>query len=475
MAKRKHKRKLSRRKFVKNSACAGLGMATFYNTFFNLQMANAAAAGSIVPPTDYKALVCILMSGGNDSYNMLAPLESTEYNNYNTVRSNMAIASEDFLPITAASQGGKSYGIHPSMSGLHSLYSSGNLAFIANVGTLVEHVNKADVQADIANVPLGLFSHADQVMHWQTSIPQNRSIVGWGGRMADLLQSMNGNENISMNVSLSGTNIFQAGNSVIEYGIRNYDTGSVGITGYNPMAEWQVELTRTAAVTNLLEHTYQDVFRSTYAGMVNQAQANHEEFSAAIAAVPDFATSFGAGDFSQNLQMVAKTIAARSTLDYCRQVFFIDIGGFDMHDELLYPHTGLLQIINDGLTEFYNCLVELGVQDDVTTFTMSDFARTLTSNGTGTDHAWGGNVMVMGGAVQGGDVYGTYPDDLSLDGPLELGWGGGVLIPTTSCDEYFAELAMWLGVSPSEVYTVLPNIGNFYTPSAGTPPIGFMS
>ncbi len=469
------KRKMSRRNFMKNTACAGLGVATFYNSFFNLQMANAAAAGSIIPPSDYKALVCVLMSGGNDSHNMLAPLEASEYANYSTVRTNMAIPSANFLPITAASQGGKSYGIHPSMSGIHSLYTSGNAAFIANVGTLIEPVTKADVQAEIANVPLGLFSHSDQVMHWQTSIPQERSIVGWGGRMSDLLKSMNENQNISMNVSLSGTNVFQTGNTLTEYGILNSGTGSVGITGYDPSgAEWDVDIARATAITNQLEHTYQDIFRSTYANMVKGAQENHEIFSAAIASVPDFTSTFGGGEFSQSLQMIAKTIAARDTLGFCRQVFFVDIGGFDMHEDLLYPHTGLLQIVNDGLMEFNNALTELGVQNEVTTFTISDFARTLTSNGSGSDHAWGGNVFVMGGAVQGGDIYGTYPEDLSLDSPDELGWGGGVILPTTSCDEYFAELALWLGVSPSELYTVLPNIGNFYSPSASTPPIGFM-
>ena len=286
--------------------------------------------------------------------------------------------------------------------------------------------------------------------------------------MSDILQSMNNNQNISMNISLSGRNIFQSGNQSSEYTINPSGTGSIGIEGYK--GDSALDMIRTTAVDNLLEDQYVDIFKKTYADVTRNAQSSHEQFSSAIGGV-NLNTTFSTSRLSQSMQMVAKTIAARNTLDVCRQTFFITFGGWDHHDELLNNQAGMLTVVSKALSEFNTAMTELGVNDNVTTFTISDFARTLTSNGNGTDHAWGGNVMVMGGKVNGGRTYGSYPN-LALNSNLDV--GNGVLIPTLSTDEYFAELAQWYGVSNTEINNIFPNLTNFYT-VGGQPPIGFMN
>ena len=464
--------KYNRRRFLGTASCAAIGSTTFFSTLFNLGMANEAAGrtakSSLNPSNDYKALVCILLAGGNDSFNMLVPTSNTAYNAYSTTRSNQALAQNSLLGLTHLTGGMPSLGVHPSMPEVQSMYNSGRLAFISNVGTLVEPTTKTQFENGGVTLPLGLFSHADQIQQWQTSVPQTRSSSGWGGRMADILQSMNNNQNISMNISLSGRNFFQSGNQSSEYTINPTGTGSIGIEGYN--GEDMIDMIRTTAVDNLLEDQYVDIFKKTYADVTRNAQSSHQQFSSAIGGV-NLSTTFSTSRLSQSMQMVAKTIAARNTLDVCRQTFFITFGGWDHHDELLNNQAGMLTVVSKALNEFNNAMNELGMADNVTTFTISDFARTLTSNGNGTDHAWGGNVMVMGGKVNGGRIYGEYPS-LALNSNLDV--GNGVLIPTLSTDEYFAELAQWYGVSNTDINNIFPNLMNFYSAN-GQPPIGFMS
>lgn len=466
----KNHKHMNRRKFLGTASCAAIGTTTFFSTLFNLGMANAAAgrtAKSLGTTNNYKAMVCILLAGGNDSFNMLVPTENNAYNDYANTRSNLALAQNSLLGLTPTGGSQIPLGVHPAMPEVQQLFNSGRLAFVSNVGTLVEPTTLAQFNNGSANLPLGLFSHADQIQQWQTSVPQNRSALGWGGRMADILQGMNNNQNISMSISLSGRNVFQAGNSTSEYTIRPTGTGSIGIEGYNgPSALDQI---KTSAVDNLMEQQYTDMFKKTYADVISNAQDTHELFSTAVGGV-NLNTTFSNTNLSQSMNMIARTIAARNTLDVCRQTFFITFGGWDHHDELTNNQNAMLAVVSQALNEFNNAMNELGVADDVTTFTISDFGRTLTSNGNGTDHAWGGNVMVMGGGVNGGQVYGSYPD-LALNNSLDV--GNGVLIPTISTDEYFAELAQWFGVSNSDLQNIFPNILNFYTPGSN-PPIGFM-
>ena len=461
---------MSRRKFLGTASCAAIGSTTFFSTLFNLGMANAAAARSMQmddTTDEYKALVCILFAGGNDSFNMLVPREGTAYNDYAATRSNQALDAGSLLPITGAIGNNPALGLHPSMPEMQQLFDDGKLAFISNIGTLVEPTTLAQFQNGGVSLPLGLFSHSDQIQQWQTSVPQSRSAFGWGGRMSDILQDMNNNQNISMNISLSGRNVFQSGNQTSEYTITPYGTGSIGIQGYGGTSAF--DQIRTTAINSLMEQQYTDMFTKTYADVVKNAQDTHELFSGAVEGI-SLNTQFNQDYLAQSLNMVARTIAARETLDVCRQTFFITYSGWDHHDELLNNQAGMLTVVSQAMAQFNAAMEELGISDKVTTFSISDFARTLTSNGNGTDHGWGGNCMVMGGSVNGGTVYGDYPS-LALGNSLDV--GTGVLIPTLSTDEYFAELASWFGVTNTDLTTIFPNLLNFYSPGA-TPPIGFM-
>lgn len=458
--------KHSRRRFLGSLPCLALGTTTLYNSLINLKAMNSIIGSTSIAGGEYKAIVCLLLSGGNDSYNMLIPRGNTEYAEYAAVRSDLAIPQEDIIPIDPEVSDGREFGLHPSLTGIKSIFDQGNAAFISNVGTLVEPTNKTGVQSGTSKLPLGLLSHSDQVMHWQTAFPQDRTTTGWGGKMADILKSMNDDTGVSMNISLGGNNLFQRGDTVTEYAI-NAD-GGVAIAGWNepvPFLQMMQE-----DITDMMNKQYEDVFRDSYAGVLKRSVESNEVFNEAVAGVT-INTPFSNAQLSQRMRMIAQTIAARNELGAKRQIFFVDIGGFDNHDELINAHANLMNTVDDAMTSFYAATEELGVSDCVTTFTISDFARTLTSNGNGTDHAWGGNAIVMGGAVKGKNMYGDYPI-LNLGNDLEI--GGGILIPTTSADEYFAEIALWFGISPNDLSQILPNIGNFYDVGSSDKPLGFM-
>lgn len=461
------KHKYSRRDFLGAAPCLALGTTTLFSSLINLKAMNALMGTTTVVGDEYKALVCILLSGGNDSYNMIIPKSNNEYNEYEAARSNLAIPQNELLSITPNSTDGREYGLHPSMTGLQNLFQQGNAAFVNNVGTLVEPVTKSQIESQSAKLPLGLLSHIDQVMHWQTAFPQERGSTGWGGKMADILKSMNSNDDVSMNISLGGNNIFQRGEEVSEFAINN--DGGVSVFQYATQEPF-FNLMRED-ISSMNNKEYEDVFKDSYKGVLKRSIDSNQFFNEAIDSSGAITTSFSQTNLSKDLKMVAQSIAARNLLGAKRQIFFVELGGFDTHDDLGNQHGNLLARVDDALTEFYTATEELGVSDCVTTFTISDFARTLTSNGNGTDHAWGGNAIVMGGAVKGKDMYGDYPI-IGLNTNLEL--GGGVLLPTTAADQYFAEMALWFGISPNDLSLILPNIGNFYDASTGDAPLGFL-
>ena len=466
------KQPYNRRKFLGTASCAAVGTATFFSTIFNLSSVSAASMqhmNEFDDGEDYRALVCILLGGGNDSYNMLVPTSTDAYNHYSQTRSNLALAKDTLLPLSLKTGNSTELGLHPSMTELKDLYDQNKVAFLSNVGTLVEPTTKAQFGNFGSKLPLGLFSHSDQAKHWQTSIPDSRNTIGWGGRLADLVMAANENEQISMNISLSGKNVFQSGLQTSEYSILPNGTGSVGIQGYG--GNDMFNTIRTSAVKSLLEKEYQDIFQRTYGQGVQFAQNTHELFSQEIGDTV-LRTSFSDHQLSRSLQMIARTIKIRKELGMKRQTFFVQFGGWDHHDEVLNNQMYMLSDLSKAMKEFDEAMQELDLGKQVTTFLISDFARTLTSNGNGTDHAWGGNVIVMGDAVKGGDVYGTYPS-LQLGNELEL--GGGVLIPQISTDEYFAELALWYGVTNHDLKDLFPNIGNFYDTSSTNMPLGFMN
>ena len=356
------------------------------------------------------------------------------------------------------------------MPGLQALFNDGKAAMLSSVGTLLEPTDPAKLVRQTANAPLGLFSHSDQIQQWQTAVSDERVAQGWGGRLADLLEAGNPVNGISMNISLAGNNVFQSGNLTSPYAISSEDDGAPALSGYNDPGR-RGAFTR-AAIDALLGADSDNVFRREYSGRLSTAIESQVVFVDALNSGADLPTAFSDGPFSAALRQIARVISAREALGARRQTFFVTVGGWDHHDDVLDNQAAMLPGIDTGLAEFYRALSAMGVDSQVTTFTTSDFGRTLTSNGKGSDHGWSGHHIIMGGAVNGGQVYGEYPD-IYPGNPLDV--GRGIYAPTTAVDEYFAELALWFGVSGDDLASVLPNIGRFYSPATGGRPLGFLS
>ncbi|NNC89447.1 MAG: DUF1501 domain-containing protein [Akkermansiaceae bacterium] len=468
---------MNRRKFLADANCAALSSVGILSTIANLRMIGNAAAGPIGGPGDYRALVCLFLHGGNDSFNMVVPTETAEYDNYAAVRTNLALpaptpsmAPGELLPLNVGNTPGRTFGLHPAMPELRTLFDAGDAALVANVGTLVEPTTIAQYKNKSVSLPRSLFSHNDQQREWQTSVPQTALKTGWAGRLADRVMGFNPSNTVSMNISLNGTNLLQTGDATFAYAIGR--DGARTLTGAG--SGIAAELNRVDGAKSLAEQAYRDVLRRAYADEATRSYDTAEAFSAAFNAAT-VNTAFPEHSLSENLEAVAKSIAARGPLGHNRQIFFVQYGGFDNHGELLVNHDDRLGNVDQALKAFWDSMVELGLTDDVTLFTCSDFGRTLRSNGQGTDHAWGGNAIVLGGCVNGSNIYGTYPDDaeLAIGTGLDVGFNGRVL-PTTSCDEYFAELALWFGLPSSQLEEVLPNLDNFYSYSPTTPPLGIL-
>ncbi|KAA5541060.1 DUF1501 domain-containing protein [Roseiconus nitratireducens] len=477
--------------------CAMMTNTSLMATLLNLQATKALMAAD-TDTSGYKAIVCLFLFGGNDSYNMLVPNDgdagSGEYGDYHTIRGGyddgvnnpggLALPQDSLVPI--AGPNGRSFGLHPGLAaqadaapgadptttGVASLYQSGNLALVANIGSLLERTTRPTYQAR-TNLPLGLFSHSDLQRHWQTGFPQSRSqVTGWGGRMADLLLATNQNPTVSMNISVNGMNLFQTGGSVVPYAIGS--GGATVVNGYSPGLTTGNRANRifTRALDNILDQTYTDLLAKSLADSTRNATDAALAFNTAVDTVT-LNTPFADENPSNQLEMVARVIGAQSQLQQQRQIFFVSNGGWDMHGNLISGQETKLPTISRALKSFYDATVELGVQNDVVLFTASDFARTLSTNGQGSDHAWGGNQIILGGGVDGGKIYGEFPDALTANHPLNL--GRGRLIPTTAVDELAAELALWFGVSNGQdLETVLPNIRRFYGSGGSGTPLGIL-
>jgi uncharacterized protein (DUF1501 family) len=416
--------------------------------------------------------VCLFFFGGIDSYNVLTPYDDAEYDAYSTIRTNLAIPKEDLIPIT--DPGGRQFGLHPGMAPIAGLYESGKATFVANVGSLIEPTDKADYTAK-RSLPLGMFSHSDFIQHWQTSVPQSRSqVTGWAGRMADMLtDTSNDNPNISMNIALNSLNILQTGSTVSPYVIDS--GGATTLYGYSHSTGNVANKIYTQATDGLLSQTYNDLLEQAFSDRRRGSIDGAASFNSAVSGV-ELQTPFPDSGLGNQFKMVAKAIAARKTLGQTRQIFFVSVGGWDHHDGLITKQEGMLPMVSSAMRAFYDATEELKIASDVTTFTASDFGRTLSSNGDGSDHAWGGNQMVMGGSVNGAkpsQIYGQYPLTLEPDNDLDV--GRGRLIPSTSVDEYNAELACWFGIpNDASLEGVLPNVRNFF-PAGGATPLGFLS
>lgn len=452
-------RKLNRRDFLKTSSAAAAGAAFAHYP----GMAYSQSLATLAPFNDYKALVCVFMFGGNDSYNMLIPRSNAEYNVYAATRQNMAVAQQDLLAINPLTSDGTDYGLHPSMAGMQGLFESGKAAFLCNMGPLVEPTTKTEYFNQSVQLPPQLFSHNDQQDQWHSLKGIATSKTGWAGRVADLLRTNVANQQLATNVSLFGNSLFQSADETIAYVMGN--SGPVPFTAFSNSGDpddlfYQQRL----AFERVLDANHPTVYERGFADVQRRAIDTVDLVSGALDQAPTLVTQFPASQLGNQLRTVAEMIAVRDVMQMERQVFFVAAGGFDSHDDQILNQPGLLGGVSDSMTAFYDSMVELGISDSVTAFTQSDFARTLTSNGDGTDHAWGGHQMVVGDSIQGQNLFGTYPD-LAIDSNDDV--GGGRMIPTTSADQYAATLAKWFGVEDVDLPTVAPNIGNFAAQDLG--------
>ena len=456
---------LSRRRFI-GQCCAAVGATGMLSALAQLRLIGALAADATTAASDYKALVCLFLYGGNDSNNLLIPYDSASYADYAAARTLLAIPQANLLPITskAADPLGRKFSLHPSVPELQTLFGNGNLAFLANTGTLVAPVTLSQYTSGTASLPPQLFSHADQQVQWQSSVPDKPFQSGWGGRLADMVNALNSNSKISMSISVAGQNSFQVGNTVSQYAVST--NGAIALTGATGST---LNTSRTAAQTNVLNINEANLFEAAFGAGTVGAISDSSLLTSILTSAPAIQTKFPTTTVGSQLSMIAKLISAAPQLGLKRQIFFASLGGWDLHSDQLPAQASLFQQISQGLSAFNSATAELGVSKQVTTFTASDFSRTFNTNGAdtataGSDHGWGSHHMIMGGAVQGGSIYGSVP-------VLKLGsandTGRGRWIPTTSVDEYSATLASWFGVSATNLPTVLPNIGRFAMPNLG--------
>ena len=454
----------TRRQFLRQSTCAAVGMTALANTVFDLRRIAAAA-----PLEDYRALVCVFLYGGNDANNVLVPTLAGDYAQYAAARGQLALPQSALLqlhPLAAVPGDAREWGLHPSLPRVRDLFAAGRLAVVGNVGPLVAPLTRTEFLNGGAAVPPQLFSHSDQTVHWQTSIPDQPTRTGWGGRTADLLRALNDEARISMSVSVAGTNTFQVGNVVTQYQVS--PEGAVGLTSYVP-AEDGLD-PASVALRRMLARSYGNLFERGHRDIVKRALDNEQLLGASLDAAPTLQTVFPQTDLGLQLQMIARLISVRETLGLRRQIFFCAAQGYDTHGgqvgetPLVGAHAGLLGELDGALGAFDAAMTELHVADRVTAFTASDFGRAYLSNGDGCDHGWGGHHFVTGGAVRGGQFYGQLPT-LAINGPEDA--GEGRWIPTTSVDEYAATLARWFGVAESDLPVVLPNLGRFARPDLG--------
>jgi uncharacterized protein (DUF1501 family) len=408
------------------------------------------ASGSF---NDYRALVCVFLFGGNDSFNMLVPRSAAEYGAYAAARQNLGVPLEDLLPIAPLVSDGAQYGVHPAMPGVRALFEQGQAAFVANVGPLLEPTTKAQYQAKSVRLPPQLFSHNDQQDQWHSLRGRALSNTGWAGRIADAIRVNVANQQLATNVSLSGNTLFQSGDDTVAYSM-----GAAGPLAFTGFGTAGLQLEQRRAFERIVGAPYDSIYADAFADVQQRALQAVDRVTGAIAVAPPLATVFPTSPLGQQLATVARLIAVRDRLSMQRQVFFVATGGFDSHDDQVADQPGLLGNVSACLSAFHAATVELGVANAVTTFTQSDFGRTLTSNGDGTDHAWGGVQIVVGQSVQGRRIFGRYPS-LALNGPDDV--GGGRLIPGVSADQYAATLARWFGIADAELGAVAPHLAQF--------------
>ena len=444
----------SRRNFLRASSAfaAGAGFSRF-------GMMNALAQGA----PNYKALVCVFLFGGNDGHNMVVPQTQAAFNAYKTIRGSLALpdGNAKLLPVSALN--GTPYALNDGLSSVHALWAQQKLAAVANVGMLVQPTSRQQYLTGTATVPTNLFSHSDQVIAMQAGNPNGSGGTGWAGRVADAVQSMNGASTFPPSISMAGSALFCTGNAVQSASlIPGFDLS------VNGMSAWPA-----SAASAKLQALQEILTFDSGMALIQSANKVRQDAQAlngmlkSLGAGSPMSTQFPQTAIGQQLQQVAQIIRLRGSTGMSRQVFFCSLGGFDTHSGQSWAQWDLLRQIADAMLSFYNSTAEMGIAGQVTTFTESDFGRTLQPSGSGCDHGWGSHHLVLGGAVRGGDLYGTFPT-LALGGPDDSSTRGA-MIPTTSIDQYGATMAKWFGVSAAAMPQVFPNLGNF-----GVSDLGFL-
>lgn len=476
---------LSRRAFLRRSkqlAVAGTAGS------FAMGLAGIGEAAAFSAGNDYRALVCVFLNGGNDHNNTFIPYDSANYNLYSAIREGgagqtaggIALARSSLAATVLSPSGGQvltnnvQYALAPQLTRMKALFDAGKMAPLLNVGPLVAPLTKAQYNSTnlVANPrPAQLFSHNDQQSIWQSSKPEGAK-DGWGGRMGDLAMSSNGTSTTVANaamftcISATGNAVFVAGKDALAYQVSS--NGAVAVEGGSgPL--FGSSIGGSTLRTLMTQTSNQRIFEAEYNRVAKRSIDAETVVTQALGIIPALATSFQppsgvAAGLANQLKIVARLIAARQSLDVKRQVFMVSLGGFDHHDNLIKDHAPLMAQLDFALDAFYKATVELGVADKVTTFTASDFGRTLSSNGDGSDHGWGSHHFIIGGAVNGGRYFGVAPE-ISLNSNDQV--GSGRLLPTISVDQYSATLATWFGVAQSELPSIAPNIGRFASSNLG--------
>jgi uncharacterized protein (DUF1501 family) len=470
----------SRRQFLRTASMAS--MAGISASPFILGLNSMAAMAQSSSSTGYKALVCVFLQGGNDGHGTVIATDPSSYSAFTTARSGapgLAYPMAELLPITLKTpQSGRTFALNPALTGVQNLFTAGRAAIVANSGTLIAPATKAQVNANSVPLPASLYSHFDQTAAWQAIASNGGSAehVGWGGAVADLIESMNMNTNSMFTcISTAGIALFLSGQASFQLNVTS--AGPIPIYG---MANPPFGLPTTAnPLSAILTADESNLFAKEYGVVVNRSiQAQSMLASSMLPAGPggvpnppqylDPQTKMLVDNqLGISLQTVARIISGSSALGVTRQIFYVQLGSFDTHNNQAIQHAQLLSQLGGALEYFDGLMVANGMGNNVTTFTASDFGRTLTCNSNGTDHGWGSHHFVVGGAVQGQDMYGQYPV-VGADQANDV--GAGRLIPTTSVDQYAGTLARWFGLSDGQVRQVFPNFGNF----GSSPYLGFM-
>lgn len=448
-----------RRRFLKLGAktMTGAGLALGANPMLTLAQ---AAESSFADGADYRALVCVYLEGGADGFSLLVPTGNAEYNEYKRSRQNLSVGLDHLMNLDTVSSAHDALGFNIHAKPLYELYQEQRMALLANVGNLIVPTNRTQYEDKSVPLPAQLFSHSDQEIQWQQLQGRGRGDRGWGAAAAEHLSTYQDRDYLT-SVTLDGSNYWQSGAGQRPFAMK--ETGLLEFAGLDKTNQW--EQPRAEAFERVMQMQQSNVFSSAYADVQNRALRITEELGEVLESKgPIITEQPEENSLAAQLGMVAQLIAARGQLGMRRQIFYVRMKGFDVHDHQNKNQPQLFQDLANALAYFQTTLDEIGESDNVTTFTASDFGRSLTGNGDGTDHGWGNHLMVMGGAVNGGDVYGTIPQ-MGVDGPDAV--QNGRVVPTLASSQYAATLLRWMGLPDDQLHQVLPTLANFQQPDLG--------